>query len=74
MLFAVSVIPREQLHFYLAAGCLSGFFTIRFSPSGFLSLSLLFIEAFLCWADTVDISKNIQATELVAWCEALCFL
>lgn len=59
MLFAVSVIPREQPHFYLAAGRLSGFFPIKFTPFGFLSPSLRFFEAFLCWADTVDISKDI---------------
>lgn len=31
---------REQPHFCLAAGCLSGFFTFKFAPSGFLFLSL----------------------------------
>lgn len=79
MLFALSVIPREQPHFYLAAGRLSGFLTIKFTPSGFLSLSLRFLKHF-CAGLTPWISARIfrahgcKATKLVAWCEALRFL
>lgn len=62
MLFAVSVIPREHSYFYLVAGRFSGFFTIKFTPSGSLSLSLRFFEAFLCGADTVGISKDIRGS------------
>lgn len=80
MLFAVSVIPREQPHFCLAAGRLSGFFTTNFTPSGFISLSLIFVTQHFYAGQTPWTSAGIfrahgcKATKLVAWREVLHFL
>lgn len=75
MLFAVSVIPGNSLAvllFYLADGHLSGFSQLSSLHLAFF-LSLRFFKAFLCSADTVDISKGIQGSWNAKPQSVLCF-
>lgn len=78
MLFAVSVVPSKEPHFYLAGDWLAGFSAIKFTPAGFPSPSLLLwkdLSARLRPRTSARVfgAQRCGATKPVTWCESLCF-